>query len=351
MKITNVPQKCANCHGTLVFDVNHKTLNCKKCGNVIPMLDNTHSTEKSFQELLSKAPIWQKDTAVYCCEQCGAKSVVTKNDLVVKCDYCGAKAVSKTQELPGVRPDTIIGFDVSPDDAKKKAHQWLSKKFFVPDDFLSLAEKREINGIYFPVYAFDTHTVTRYVAMAEHTRTSTSVVGNQEITHKQTFRRPINGIDENIFNNVLIVANDAIKYKELRFIEPFDFTQGQIFREEYLAGFGVAQAPKEPTQTWEEAKQVIGDAISQKIKGKYGNCALQDLHTDITFSNVMYKYALLPIYIGHTEYKGKRYNVMINGQTGKVHGKTPRSGWKIFSFFATMGAIAVGLGILVAMFL
>ena len=75
MKITNVTQRCSQCRGDLLFDGAKQSLVCKKCGNDFSIIDNKVSTEKSFQELLQRAPIWQKESAVYCCDKCGAKSI------------------------------------------------------------------------------------------------------------------------------------------------------------------------------------------------------------------------------------------------------------------------------------
>ena len=64
----------------------------------------------------------------------------------------------------------------------------------------------------------------------------------------------------------------------------------------------------------------------------------------------MYKYVLLPVYVGNTEYKNKKYELLINGQTGKVYGKAPKSPWKVFRFFAS-AFLLVGAAIVLAMFL
>ena len=37
-----------------------------------------------------------------------------------------------------------------------------------------------------------------------------------------------------------------------------------------------------------------------------------------------YKLILLPVWIGYYHYQDKRYNVVINGQTGRIKGAKPR---------------------------
>jgi hypothetical protein len=41
------------------------------------------------------------------------------------------------------------------------------------------------------------------------------------------------------------------------------------------------------------------------------------------WSGLTYKLALLPIYIGNYPFQGKRYRLLVNGQTGKVGGDKP----------------------------
>ena len=50
---------------------------------------------------------------------------------------------------------------------------------------------------------------------------------------------------------------------------------------------------------------------------------------DTNFSDITYKYLLLPVWISHFKYKDKVYQFMVNGQTGQVAGKTPLSALRI----------------------
>jgi hypothetical protein len=67
-------------------------------------------------------------------------------------------------------------------------------------------------------------------------------------------------------------------------------------------------------------------------------------------SNETYKYLLLPIYVGHCKWKKKFYNFFVNGHNGRVTGKTPVSGIKVF-FTVLLGiALAIGIGVLIHYF-
>ena len=57
------------------------------------------------------------------------------------------------------------------------------------------------------------------------------------------------------------------------------------------------------------------------------------------YRNITYKYLMLPVWMSSFVYKGKVYQFMVNGRTGKVSGKAPISPLRV--------AIAILIGIAV----
>jgi hypothetical protein len=70
----------------------------------------------------------------------------------------------------------------------------------------------------------------------------------------------------------------------------------------------------------------------------------------INWSDMTFKYVLLPLWTGTYKYHGKSYQVFINGQTGKVSGDKPRDLLKtillttsfILSLLVVLAFLAVG---------
>lgn len=350
MKTTKITKQCLSCGGDLVYDPTQKTLVCKQCGSLVPVV-NVNSTEKSFQSLLSKVPTWQKDAVVFRCDHCGAKSVFSKLDMVAKCDYCGATDIVKTAELPGVRPDTIVVFGLSQTEAVKQIQTWLSKRPFIPDQFKCYSDEKQLHGIYFPAFTFDADSFTKYTGVEVLTKTFTVSIDGKDVIQTRTIRRPVEGVEMHTFDDLLVLSNQELTPKVLKSLEPFDTNHGQVFQQAFLAGFTVCQTSKEPLDCWNEAKTEMEKIVRNKINAKFTEGTIENLQIEFGVTNVGYKYVLLPVYVGHTEYKRERYQLFVNGQTGKVYGKTPKSKWKIFSFFATMGLLLLGVGIILARFL
>lgn len=349
--LTKVVQKCKICGGDLVFNPSKNGSICQRCGN-FASVTGIISNEKSLQTLLNNAPLWKKDATVVCCEHCGAKTVVSKFDLVAKCEYCGAANMVKTKETPGLRPDTVVLFGLNKDEAYKQVSAWLSKRFFVPSDFKHQLKERQINGIYYPVFTFDANVTGKYTGTLVQTNTTTVEVDGEQKTQTQTTRRSITDVISQTFDDIIISANEEISPQTLQQIYGFDTNHGQTFQESFLTGFTVAQATLDPHTCWNEAKKVMENRIRSRIATRYGDVnRVENLHLDLDFTNITYKYALLPIYVGHIEYKGIKYPLYMNGQTGKVSAKTPKSWRKILLTLAGMGLAAFGVGIILAMFL
>ena len=61
------------------------------------------------------------------------------------------------------------------------------------------------------------------------------------------------------------------------------------------------------------------------VRRQYNADHVRNLSLNTNFSDITYKYLLLPIWISTFKYNDKVYQFMVNGQTGKVSGKTPIS--------------------------
>jgi len=63
-----------------------------------------------------------------------------------------------------------------------------------------------------------------------------------------------------------------------------------------------------------------------------------------TIRDVRWKHVLLPLWTVSYRHAGKVYTVLVNGQTGQVHGEAPLSWAKIVLFVL---AVLAGLGLVV----
>ena len=134
-------------------------------------------------------------------------------------------------------------------------------------------------------------------------------------------------------------------------IEPFDFSDAVDFQTAYLAGYLADKYDVDAQQSIDRAnqriKQSAADAFAGTVKG-YATVLPES--SNILLHNGKAKYALYPVWLLNTTWKGQKYTFAMNGQTGKLVGDLPmdKSAYKkwLFGLFGTVSAALFGLSYL-----
>ena len=85
-----------------------------------------------------------------------------------------------------------------------------------------------------------------------------------------------------------------------------------------------------------ELEQMAADDVLRRFD------EVRDVRVQADYRDETYKHVMMPVYTTAYTYKGKRYHVLINGQSGRVEGDYPKSPAKI-------GAIAAAVLIIIAL--
>ena len=80
--------------------------------------------------------------------------------------------------------------------------------------------------------------------------------------------------------------------------------------------------------------------MKAEIKKRTRADRVDRLQFSTVYDNITFKYLLAPIWLASYKYRDQVYNIVINGQTGKVAGKTPISVIKVLI------AIAIAIAVL-----
>ena len=119
-----------------------------------------------------------------------------------------------------------------------------------------------------------------------------------------------------------------------------------VYKPEYVAGFASERYSVGLTDAWNKAKNDIHreleSDIDTKIRREHFADRVSGLHVRTSFHGITYKYLMLPVWMSTFKYKDKIYHFMVNGQTGKVSGKTPISPLRV-AIAIFLGILAVGL--------
>lgn len=334
--------KCPSCGSNMVFSPEKKCLECEYCGTTAEVDLSKYSYELDFSKLLDPSVnTWGAETHVFRCTNCGAKEILSKKEIVKNCSFCGTSNVVETDELSGLKPNAVIPFSIDKSTACTNVIAWAKKKFFAPKKFKESVRPEKIKGNYTPAFTFDSMTSSAYHGRLGIYYYETRRVNGKTVQVRKTRWFNISGRVNSNFDDILVKASDAVPQADMNKIVPFTTNASQEYSEEFLHGFSASQYSSTGLECWGIAKQTIRSSIRNQILRGYTYNVVGSLNIDTTYHKITYKYILLPVYVGHCKYTEKNYNFFVNGQNGKVSGKTPLS-WLKIALLSLLGIAVVG---------
>lgn len=334
--------RCENCGGEAIFDAKSQKMICQYCGSKFDLPESGKVVEKDLSDLISNAKVWQ-EAEVYQCKSCGAKEIISNQDVTHECPFCGTNNIVKTEELAGLKPQGIVPFKLENTRASQIALNWAKKKFYAPRAFKKSARPENIKGVYNPVFTFDTETKSTYTGRLGKNYTTTHVVNGRPVTTVHTRYFSISGKQDLNFDDYIVQASSNIPNATLVSISPFTTNGAPTYNQDYLRGYSASTYNKDGATCWRECQTSMKKDIERKILSRYDYDVKSYLNVNTAFLKQKYKYVLVPVYVGHYKYKNKLYNFYINGENGRITGKTPVSKLKVFWTVMLVLAIIAGI--------
>ena len=347
IKIDANVSKCPTCGANLIYSPTLKKLHCEYCGGNVDIDLTDYAEEISFSRILTPEADWGTETRVFACQNCGARTIVSKKEIAPVCPYCGASNVVEQKDLVGLKPNAVLPFLIDAQAAAEKFKRWARRKLMAPRKYKKSAKPEKIKGNYFPAFTFDSDTFASYSGRLGKFYYVTVRRNGRTYTKQKIRYFNISGTYSRFFNDVLVYANRNRDEKTMRKLLPFATDYAQKYSDEFIYGFGAAQYEKDGTECWGEAQSRMRSSISNAILAQYTYDIVDSFNVDVAFGKVTYKYMLLPVYIGHSKYRNKLYNFFVNGQNGNVAGKTPVSPLKVGITALLCALLIAGLGVLI----
>jgi len=345
---------CAGCAGPMVFDTESQSLKCQYCGNVQP-IDNAIAQPKehpfrSNDENLHELQDWGTEQQVIHCETCGGETLIPAGQTTSLCVFCGSPKVLPQDNMGSIRPESIVPFQLSRDEALSSFAAWKKKRWFLPNPFKKQNVSSQLNSIYIPYWTYDTDTYSLYSAEVGiyhyRTVTRTRVVNGKTETYTTTERYTVwhstRGDYDRVFDDILIPASGHYDTALLNKLGDFNLHELRAYKPEYLSGYISERYSVSREQGWEKAQQVADNTLEHEIKRVIGGDEIRNLRIRTSYDDITYKHLLLPVWNANYTYKSRRYYYMVNGQTGTVSGHVPRSAVKI-TFFTLFCVAVVGV--------
>lgn len=356
-----VEYRCPNCDGILAFESGTQNLTCQFCSTdfeVQTVLDYNEVIQSIEGEELewetygadSGSGSWSEEETKhlisYICQSCSGEIITEQSTAVTSCPYCDNNIFIPQQFADDFRPDYVIPFQFSKEQAKETLRQYYKGKFLLNPCFSNENHLDEIKGIYVPFWLFDCKT--RSDLHYKGTKVRMYTTPSHNVTETKHFSIHRSGALE--FQR--IPADGSVKMDDtyMEAIEPFDYRQLVDFNPAYLAGFLADKydVPSEKMQKRvdERIKSTVVDSFTPR---GYQSVKIADANVKLEENEV--RYALLPVWVLNTRYQGELFTFMMNGQTGKMVGKLPVDKKRFLGLFGGISSLLFLASMLVIWFL
>jgi DNA-directed RNA polymerase subunit RPC12/RpoP len=267
-----------------------------------------------------RAHRWAEAQHRVSCERCGALTLLSPGIKTDQCPYCGSNRLiesAETSEL--VEPQVIALMKIDENEAYSRVRKWLKRGFFAPSDLALRAGGLRLRPAYYPVWTFDGTLEVSWVCEVN--------AGSRD--HPQWVTR--NGVESEVFDDILVPGMKALKLPELMAVEPFNLKDVVEFRPEFVAGWPAMSYDRPLSDASLQARErVIKEVQRSLVYSIEAGESKRNMRSGAgQWSGITFKHVMLPLWTGTYRYQGQEYRLMINGQMGKVAGKKPRDNVKV----------------------
>ena len=349
---------CPACKTELNCDTSEKEATCPGCGaefETEALLAYAAQKENKKQDSMTwdtqAGGQWQQGETdglrVYSCKTCGGEIVADETTGATHCPYCGNPVVLSGHFAGALKPDLVIPFKVDKKAAIEALNNHYKGKKLLPKVFKDQNHIEEVKGLYVPVWLFDADVDAQVEYEATKVRTwSDSDYDYTETSHYAVIRG--GGIG---FENVPVDGSTKMDDTLMESIEPFELSDAVPFQTAYLPGFLADKYDVDAEASVGRAnariKQSTEDAFLATVQGY---TSVVPVESNIHLKKGRARYALYPVWILNTDWRGKKFTFAINGQTGKIAGDLPMDKgafWKyLLGVAGVVTAVAFGISYL-----
>lgn len=256
----------------------------------------------------------------YSCKSCGAELICDATTAASECPYCGNPTVMQGQFSGALKPEYVIPFKITKEQAIEAMKNHYRGKKLLPRAFSSENRMQEVKGVYVPFWLYDSKGAADTWFRGERKRVKeTRSERIEEIQYYQIHR-----MGSVSFEKIPVDASSKMPDEYMDSIEPYNYDEMTQFSMAYLPGYMADRYDVSIEDCSERAdKRIVESAVQamRKTVSGYDRVELQSKTVHINRGKV--SYALLPVWMLTTKFNGENFLFAINGQTGKCVSKLP----------------------------
>lgn len=351
---------CPACGGEAQWNPAKQALVCPFCGTVAPaqaQLSPTgeqviveHDLVAALRGIPDDQRGWQADKISVRCQSCQAISVFDAGHVSQRCDFCGSTALVPYQEIKAAfRPESLLPMKLSEAQVRDSMRRWYGNRWFAPNLLKRAALTDTVKGLYIPYWTFDAQVHADWTAESGYyyyeTETYRDSDGQTKTRQVQKVRwQPSSGALDHFFDDELVPASRGVQQAMLRRIEPFPTKELAPYNPGFLSGWVVERYQIDLISAAKEAREEMDAEVERLCGAQVPGDTYRNLEVETDYSGQTFKHILTPIWLLTYNYGATNYQVVINGYTGAIAGKYPKSWVKIsLAVLAVLGAIVLFL--------
>ena len=326
--------KCPSCGGAIEFDSHSQKMKCPYCDTEFDLETLKKYDEQLSREAEQKDDIsdWQTDPGkqwqegetdgmnVYTCKSCGGEIVSDENTGATSCPYCGNPVILTERFRGALRPDMVIPFKLDKKAAKEAYYKHIKGRPLLPKVFRRENHIDEIKGIYVPFWLFDADVA----ADARYKATKVRTWSDSDYDYTETSYYSVDRSGNMSFVSVPVDGSSRMPDDLMESIEPYKVAEAVEFQTAYLSGYLADKYDVDAQQSTDRARERMKESAQDVLRDTVkGYASVIPENTNVRISGGDAKYALYPVWILNTTWRGKKYIFAMNGQTGRMTGDLP----------------------------
>ena len=308
--------KCPKCGGRLELSSALQQMKCPYCDAVYPVSDFSGAEAAQAQQSAG----WADGFGMYQCSSCGAEIIADASTAATHCPYCDNPVILTDRLSDALKPDYIIPFKVDKKTAKNALREHFHGKRLLPKVFSAENHLDEIKGIYVPYWLYDTTAEASASYRMKNMRSWSD--GNYNYTETSNFAATRSGFVS--FRKVPVDASQRMDDEMMESLEAFDFNDAIPFDPAYLSGFFADRFDVSSEECLQRIRERTSKTVEEDLYNSVrGFASVQQEACHVSLRDTGVSYALYPVWILNTTWRGKKYVFAMNGQTGKFVGNLP----------------------------
>ncbi|MDR1387036.1 MAG: TFIIB-type zinc ribbon-containing protein [Propionibacteriaceae bacterium] len=348
--------KCPACGGLVAFDPASGQLKCASCGTAYepdsfaqqaaraaqPTRPGDPDQPTGLTDQISAGQQWSAAELAqmreYVCPSCGGQILADPTTAATHCPYCDSPTILAPQIEGQLRPDLVAPFKVPKERVVEALVEHVKSKRLAPKLFRDQARIESVRGVYVPFWLYDFSVQADY--QYDATRVTHWSDAHYDYTKTDYYR--LRRAGQIAFSCVPVDGASNLDDTYMEAIEPFDHSQAVPFEPTYLLGYLAQKYDVDVAQTHPRAVARVTAsteaALASTVNG-YSSCSRTA--GQMGFPQQQVRYALMPVWMLSTVYRGKPYVFAMNGQSGRFIGVLPISWGRFWAWFA---GLFIGLG-------